>query len=134
MRGVGYTVLDDFCVFWASGRGGYPLWEHFLGSSCGGRPAGGRKVVFGVLLDGFGTPFWEPRRPFRRYFRRRFFRCFLVAVLGALLDGFWLHFGRFLESFLWLFPDPWILRFVWPLLHQTHILGGQISLFWALFR
>ena len=58
------TFFDDFRVFWGSGRGGDPLRDHFLGSSCGGGPAGGRKVVFGVLWDGFVAPFWEPQWPF----------------------------------------------------------------------
>ena len=55
-------------------------------------------------------------------FLETFFRCFLVAVLGALLDGFWKVFGVIFEAFSY----PWMLRFVWPLLYQNDILVGQI--------
>ena len=87
------NFFDHFRVFWGVRKGGgTPLRGHFWRSSCGGGPAGARKVVLGVLLEGFGAPFWEPRWPCCRYFRRRFSGVFWLRSW----ELFWMDFGSIL--------------------------------------
>ena len=125
LAAVAHTFLDDFGVFWVAGGGG-ALRDNFLGSSCGGRPAGARKVVFGVVLDGFGLRLGSPRDRFAVIFGEVFPVFFWLRSWELFWMDFGLFFGGFGSHVGVIFPAPWILRFVWPLLYQTHILGGQI--------